>query len=98
MLVKCTKGLHLCVNQGLLASWVSNRFGRRLTMILGGFAFIVGSIMQATADVIAPLVVGRIILGLAIGFATQVRQTYEELAMHGSVCDTPFPCGLTTKC
>ena len=66
-------------------------------MILGGFAFIVGSIMQATADLIAPLVVGRVILGLAIGFATQVRQTYEELAMHGIVCDTPFPCGSTNK-
>ncbi|KAK9917567.1 hypothetical protein WJX75_005843 [Coccomyxa subellipsoidea] len=74
---------------GLLASWVSNRFGRRLTMILGGFAFIVGSIMQATADVIAPLVVGRIILGLAIGFATQAVPVYlsemSPAALRGSL-------------
>jgi len=42
-------------------------------MIVGGFAFILGSAMQAAANGLAMLVVGRIILGVAIGFATQVR-------------------------
>ncbi|EIE20603.1 general substrate transporter [Coccomyxa subellipsoidea C-169] len=61
---------------GLLASWISNRFGRRFTMICGGFAFVVGSVMQAAANHIALLVIGRVVLGVAIGFATQAVPMY----------------------
>ncbi len=43
-------------------------------MICGGFAFVVGSVMQAAANHIALLVIGRVVLGVAIGFATQVCQ------------------------
>ncbi|CAL8464878.1 g4413 [Coccomyxa elongata] len=61
---------------GLLASWISNRFGRRVTMIMGGFAFMLGSILQATSNEIVMLVWGRIILGFAIGLANQAVPVY----------------------
>ncbi len=57
---------------GLLASWVSNRCGRKATMVFGGAAFVVGSAMQAGAPEIVTLVLGRIFLGVGIGFANQV--------------------------
>jgi predicted MFS family arabinose efflux permease len=57
---------------GLLASWVSNRLGRRMTMIIGGAAFVLGSVLQAAAYEIVMLVIGRIVLGVGIGFANQV--------------------------
>ena len=42
-------------------------------MALGGLAFILGSVMQAAAPGIVMLVVGRVLLGVGIGFANQVR-------------------------
>lgn len=41
-------------------------------MVLGGAAFVVGSVMQAAANQIVVLVLGRIMLGMGIGFANQV--------------------------
>lgn len=54
-------------------------------MIVGGFAFILGSAMQAAASGITMLVIGRVILGVAIGFANQVRTSLEKgnHAAHG---------------
>ncbi len=56
---------------GLAAGAVSNRYGRRLTMSIGGLCFIAGSILQAVAPEVATLVVGRILLGVGIGAANQ---------------------------
>jgi predicted MFS family arabinose efflux permease len=41
-------------------------------MVFGGAAFVVGSAMQAGAPEIVTLVLGRIFLGVGIGFANQV--------------------------
>lgn len=41
-------------------------------MALGGFAFVLGSALQASAPEIVALVLGRVLLGIGIGFANQV--------------------------
>lgn len=41
-------------------------------MALGGLAFVLGSALQAAAPVIEMLVIGRVLLGIGIGFANQV--------------------------
>lgn len=41
-------------------------------MALGGLAFVLGSALQAAAPEIVQLVVGRVLLGVGIGFANQV--------------------------
>ncbi len=41
-------------------------------MALGGLAFVLGSALQAAAPEIVQLVIGRILLGIGIGFANQV--------------------------
>ena len=54
------------------ASWVTRRLGRRWSMFMGGFIFLVGAIINAAAQNIAMLIIGRILLGIGVGFATQV--------------------------
>jgi MFS family permease len=49
------------------------KIGRRATMCMGGAAFIIGTVLVASAFHVAQLVIGRLILGVGVGFATQVR-------------------------
>lgn len=72
---------------GALAAMVGmftcNRLGRRFTMICGGAAFIIGTILLASAFSLAQLVVGRIVLGFGVGFATQATPLYlSEMAPY----------------
>ena len=41
-------------------------------MTAGGAAFVLGSLLQAAAPQVVMLVVGRVMLGIGIGFANQV--------------------------
>lgn len=67
----------------LVAGWTCNRFGRKATMTAGGLAFGIGTAIVAAAQNIAMLVVGRIILGVGVGFATQATPLYlSEMAPH----------------
>jgi sugar porter (SP) family MFS transporter len=67
----------------LVAGWTCNRFGRKATMTAGGLAFGIGTALVAAAQNIAMLVVGRIILGVGVGFATQATPLYlSEMAPH----------------
>ncbi len=43
-------------------------------MISGGIAFVVGAALQAGAVNMGMLIIGRLFLGLGIGFANQVSQ------------------------
>jgi predicted MFS family arabinose efflux permease len=47
--------------------------GRKGVMICGGVSFVVGAVLQAAAINMSMLIIGRIALGLGIGFANQVR-------------------------
>lgn len=49
------------------------RIGRKGVMISGGIAFVVGAGLQAGAVNMAMLIIGRLFLGLGIGFANQAR-------------------------
>jgi hypothetical protein len=57
----------------MVGSWTCNRFGRKMTMLAGGVCFLVGTGLVAGAVHIAMLVCGRIVLGIGVGFACQVR-------------------------
>ena len=41
-------------------------------MMAGGAAFVLGSLLQAAAPEVVMLVIGRVMLGVGIGFANQV--------------------------
>lgn len=55
------------------ASYVSRTKGRRASIICGSISFFLGAILNASAQNIAMLIIGRILLGVGIGFGNQVR-------------------------
>jgi MFS family permease len=55
------------------ASYTTRKFGRKPTMLIAGVFFIAGTVLNATAQDLAMLIIGRILLGCGVGFANQVR-------------------------
>lgn len=54
------------------ASYTTRALGRRMTMLIAGVFFIAGVVFNVTAQNLAMLIVGRILLGCGVGFANQV--------------------------
>jgi MFS family permease len=69
----------------MFGSWTCNKYGRKATMVAGGLAFLVGTALVAGAVHIAMLVLGRIVLGIGVGFACQATPLYlSEMAPHNA--------------
>ncbi|GEQ66513.1 hypothetical protein JCM33374_g176 [Metschnikowia sp. JCM 33374] len=60
------------------AGKVGDRIGRRRTIRLGSFIFVVGGLIQATSPNILVLGAGRLIGGIAIGFLTTIIPCYQS--------------------
>ncbi|KAA8528905.1 hypothetical protein F0562_033603 [Nyssa sinensis] len=58
------------------ASTVTRIFGRKISMFIGGAVFLLGSILNAVATNIAMLIIGRLLLGVGVGFANQSVPVY----------------------
>lgn len=54
-----------------VASSVSKKHGRKVTMFLGGLFFLLGALLNAAAVHISMLILGRILIGIGVGFANQ---------------------------
>lgn len=68
-----TSSLYLAaLISSLVASTITRKFGRRLSMLFGGLLFCAGAILNGFANHVWMLIVGRILLGFGIGFANQV--------------------------
>lgn len=66
----------------LACSWLSDRFGRRGTLLMLSVLFIVGALWCADAPDVVVLSLGRLVLGFAVGGATQTAPMYvAELAV-----------------
>ena len=64
-----------------MAGWAADRFGRRITLIVTAATFVLGSLISAVAPDTTMLLIGRIVVGLAIGVASMVTPLYlAELA------------------
>lgn len=67
-----TSSLYLAgLTATFFASYTTRKFGRRPTMLIAGFFFIVGVIFNGAAQDLPMLIVGRILLGCGVGFANQ---------------------------
>jgi sugar porter (SP) family MFS transporter len=65
----------------LLGGAAADAVGRRPTNIAGGAAFILGSLVSAVAPDVATLIVGRFVIGIAIGLSSVAAPLYiAELA------------------
>lgn len=58
------------------ASFTTRIFGRKVSMLIAGIAFLAGSILNAAAANLAMLIIGRILLGVGVGFANQSVPLY----------------------
>lgn len=69
-----TSSLYLAgLTATFFASYTTRRLGRKLTMLIAGVFFLIGTAFNAAAQDLAMLIVGRIMLGCGVGFANQVR-------------------------
>ncbi|KAJ4787875.1 Sugar transport protein 14 [Rhynchospora pubera] len=65
------------------ASWVTKNRGRRISIMAGSVSFFLGGLINAAAVNIAMLIIGRIFLGMGIGFCNQAVPLYlSEIAPH----------------
>ncbi|XP_061375730.1 sugar transport protein 7-like isoform X2 [Gastrolobium bilobum] len=60
----------------LMASPVTRKYGRRTSIIGGGISFLIGSALNASAANLGMLIIGRIMLGVGIGFGNQAIPLY----------------------
>lgn len=68
-----TSSLYLAaLLSSFVASAVTRKYGRKPSMLSGGILFLIGSAFNGAAVNVGMLIVGRIFLGLGIGFANQV--------------------------
>ena len=56
----------------LVASPITRKYGRRASIVCGGISFFIGAVLNAGAVNLAMLLLGRIMLGVGIGFGDQV--------------------------
>lgn len=79
-----TSSLYLAaLTSSLVASSVTRKMGRKLSMMLGGILFCAGAIINGFAQNIAMLIIGRILLGFGVGFANQSVPLYlSEMAPY----------------
>ncbi|KAJ9690282.1 hypothetical protein PVL29_012772 [Vitis rotundifolia] len=79
-----TSSLYLAaLLSSLVASTVTRKFGRKLSMLFGGLLFCSGAIINGAAKAVWMLIVGRILLGFGIGFANQSVPLYlSEMAPY----------------
>ncbi|XP_047308785.1 sugar transport protein 4-like [Impatiens glandulifera] len=77
MLTLFTSSLYLAaLVASLFASATTRVLGRKVSMILGGSVFLVGSIFNCIANNLTMLIIGRLLLGVGIGYANQSAPLY----------------------
>ncbi|KAJ0966025.1 hypothetical protein J5N97_027163 [Dioscorea zingiberensis] len=77
LLTMFTSSLYLAaLVASFLASTVTRKFGRKWSMFGGGITFLVGAAINGAAENVLMLILGRILLGVGVGFANQSVPVY----------------------
>ncbi|CAK7338010.1 unnamed protein product [Dovyalis caffra] len=72
-----TSSLYLAaLISSFIASAITRRFGRKMSMLFGGLVFLGGAIINGAAINVAMLIIGRLMLGVGVGFANQSVPVY----------------------
>ena len=58
------------------ASATTKALGRKASMVIGGLVFLIGAIINGAAMNVAMLIIGRLLLGVGVGYANQVFFLY----------------------
>ena len=62
----------------LSSSFIADRLSRRTAIQVGALIFIIGAILQCSAQNVGHLVVGRFIAGIAIGICSAIVPVYQS--------------------
>jgi sugar porter (SP) family MFS transporter len=62
----------------LISSYFVDVWGRKMSIVLGGVIFIVGNVLQATANSMVQMFIGRFVAGLSIGLLSTVVVLYQS--------------------
>jgi MFS transporter, SP family, galactose:H+ symporter len=65
-----------CILGSSVAGAIADRGGRRITLLVSGIIFAIGAVLSAIAPSEEVLLVGRLIVGIAIGFCSVVAPLY----------------------
>jgi MFS transporter, SP family, sugar:H+ symporter len=77
LLTTFTSSLYLAaLVASFFASVVTRMFGRKWSMFGGGLVFLVGAALNGAAENVSMLIIGRILLGIGVGFANQVKNLH----------------------
>lgn len=68
-----------------LAGPIADKLGRRLTIVIGAVAFILGGLLQAVAQNLSYLYSGRAIAGFGVGFLVMIVPLYQAEISHPSI-------------
>ncbi|OBZ83435.1 High-affinity glucose transporter [Choanephora cucurbitarum] len=67
-----------CFVGALFAGYPADKYSRKFTLIGASVLFVIGSILQAAANGVAMLCVGRVINGLSVGITSMVVPLYQS--------------------
>ncbi|XP_010533211.1 PREDICTED: sugar transport protein 10-like [Tarenaya hassleriana] len=72
-----TSSLYLAaLAASFFAAMITRSKGRKVSMFIGGLAFLAGALINAFAVNVAMLIIGRLLLGVGVGFANQSTPVY----------------------
>ncbi|CAA0828920.1 Sugar transport protein 10 [Striga hermonthica] len=77
LLTLFTSSLYLAaLVASFLASATTRKFGRKISMTTGGLVFLVGAVLNGAAVNVEMLIIGRLLLGVGVGYANQSVPVY----------------------
>ncbi|KAL0738468.1 hypothetical protein Bca4012_014678 [Brassica carinata] len=77
LLTLFTSSLYLAaLFASFLASTITRLFGRKVSMTIGGLAFLTGALLNGFAISLEMLIIGRLLLGVGVGFVNQAVPLY----------------------
>ncbi len=81
---------------GLISHLLNARLGRKWCMVIAGFWFTIGAIINCAAQDLAMLYLGRILLGFGVGFANQLVSLCQSSAVSAVDLLIASTCPLTS--
>jgi sugar porter (SP) family MFS transporter len=67
-----------CFFGAIASGYLSDKVGRKYSVLIGSAVFVVGGILQATSTTFAQLYVGRIVAGIAVGELSMIVPLYQS--------------------
>lgn len=80
-----------------VAGYMSNRFGRKPSIIMANVFWVVGCALSSAAQSVAMLIVGRFIKGICVGWCSSQVPVYLAEQSPRVRNDFVHACGLTTN-